>query len=653
MNLGNLLSLKSSTLLLTVIIVLSIALGGLCLWEIAVQHQLSRELLEINEESVTKLKLLEFIHNELGYGGLIHNYKNFLLRREQDYFRNFHKNYNELNRLIGRYSQLDTTQVEDESLEILGETIEKYHDNLDFIEAGDSFQDIVELDRSVAIDDTQTMNALMELEDHLIHNYEIEQQRVEDALVVATRILWISIALVPLFIISVLLFPVFIRSLTKEVHVRKQKEDRLRKTTRLLARAERVAQIGHWRINLETKKLYWSKEVYRIHGVSPDEFTPSVANGVQFYHKEDRPHVDRCVQEAIQVGKNFEFEARIVQHSGTVRHVKAQGYCELDASGKTKYMFGVVQDITEQKEQQVELKKNEAKLRAITENSHDAVLIIDPDGMIQYWNQTVKTMFGYSSGEMQGQHIQNLIHLNKVDAKTTPSCSDLIANDTSNESFSVLPAYGVRKNGTQFPIDCNLTLVKHSGEIMTVFFMRDNTIRQRTDEQLMKLATTDPLTGALNRRYFMHMANQEITRANRYGNPLSVIAADLDHFKNVNDTFGHAAGDMVLKEFVLSASSLLRNNDLLARSGGEEFLIMLPETDHEDALVVAERLKQTISKIEVPYEGTIITCTVSLGVAALNNKTKENYDAIMKRVDEALYEAKRTGRNKFVYLPAV
>jgi diguanylate cyclase (GGDEF)-like protein len=163
-------------------------------------------------------------------------------------------------------------------------------------------------------------------------------------------------------------------------------------------------------------------------------------------------------------------------------------------------------------------------------------------------------------------------------------------------------------------------------------------------KELAELARTDPLTGALNRRAMEEAALRETARSIRHGHPLCMIVADVDHFKNLNDTHGHAAGDCALQALVRQAKTMLRGNDLLARTGGEEFTILLPDTAAFSGAVTAERLRQAIEALEVPFENRPIRFTISAGVAQFD-PSQGDWENMMRRADSAMYDAKEHGRN--------
>ncbi|HPH94978.1 MAG TPA: diguanylate cyclase [Anaerolineaceae bacterium] len=166
-------------------------------------------------------------------------------------------------------------------------------------------------------------------------------------------------------------------------------------------------------------------------------------------------------------------------------------------------------------------------------------------------------------------------------------------------------------------------------------------------DKIKQMASTDALTGLNNRRQLMVLAEINFNQARRYKHPLSLIIMDIDHFKAVNDTYGHSGGDLVLSAVARSCSSVMRDSDVQGRYGGEEFLFLLPETDLSHAIQAAERIRNNIESLEVPVEGRLIKITVSLGVAELDDDCAD-LDALIIRCDKALYKAKNSGRNRVV-----
>jgi diguanylate cyclase (GGDEF)-like protein len=177
----------------------------------------------------------------------------------------------------------------------------------------------------------------------------------------------------------------------------------------------------------------------------------------------------------------------------------------------------------------------------------------------------------------------------------------------------------------------------------------EQSMRDMIDEK-RRLATTDALTGANNRHYFDKHILRELKRARRFGAPLSILALDIDHFKSVNDRFGHAAGDEVLVEFAERIGiALPRDFDWFARVGGEEFVVILPQTDMPGALTVAEKLRQVVASTPIKTASVNLPVTVSIGVAALccfPVGAEPEADALLELADKALYRSKELGRNR-------
>ncbi|CAA7619820.1 FOG: GGDEF domain [Candidatus Terasakiella magnetica] len=177
--------------------------------------------------------------------------------------------------------------------------------------------------------------------------------------------------------------------------------------------------------------------------------------------------------------------------------------------------------------------------------------------------------------------------------------------------------------------------------------MLDITERKRMEAELRRYATTDALTGIFNRRHFMQTAATEIERSHRYKHSVSALMLDIDFFKRINDTFGHPVGDEAIKAMAAACRSAIRGEDILGRLGGEEFAIMLPETDLDAAMVAAERIRQAVSEISIPTPKGPVVFTASIGAAQLN-ETDSSVETLLSRADAALYEAKTGGRNRVV-----
>ncbi|HEY8375156.1 MAG TPA: GGDEF domain-containing protein, partial [Nannocystis sp.] len=178
-------------------------------------------------------------------------------------------------------------------------------------------------------------------------------------------------------------------------------------------------------------------------------------------------------------------------------------------------------------------------------------------------------------------------------------------------------------------------------------FLSGDNVESLYHEEIYRLSTVDGLTQIFNKRYFLETLERELSRARRYDRPLALVMFDIDHFKQCNDTYGHRAGDFVLREVAEVVRERARKVDVLARYGGEEFAMILPEIDIRGATQFAEKIRQMIAESKFMFEGRHIPVTISIGVAELTPDIA-TFDDLIKRADARLYKAKQSGRNRVV-----
>ena len=189
---------------------------------------------------------------------------------------------------------------------------------------------------------------------------------------------------------------------------------------------------------------------------------------------------------------------------------------------------------------------------------------------------------------------------------------------------------------------------QHDGDrVIIVGIAEDITEKKQLEGELQRLATTDVLTQSSNRRHFFECAQREFEQAREYGSPLAFLLVDLDHFKLINDRYGHQMGDQVLQRLAYSGASTLRRGDLFGRIGGEEFAALFPRCEPALAMQIAERLQREVRRIRFSHEGTPFGVTLSQGLTSLRVEDL-TLDALYTRADAAMYRAKRQGKNQIV-----
>jgi diguanylate cyclase (GGDEF)-like protein/PAS domain S-box-containing protein len=280
---------------------------------------------------------------------------------------------------------------------------------------------------------------------------------------------------------------------------------------------------------------------------------------------------------------------------------------------------------------------------ACVEQAYDAVVITDaqldrPGPTIIYVNPAFEAMTGYSREEIIGQSPRIL-----QGPKTDRGTLDRMRRSLAAGQFFEGRTVNYRKDGTTFHMEWSVSPVRDTAGTLThyVAVQRDITPQVVLESELERRATTDPLTGLYNRLRMEELIATELSRLRRYGGEATLLLLDLDHFKEVNDRFGHHAGDQVLRELTALLQAQSREADLLARWGGEEFVLLAPETFAAEGQALADKLRQAVAHHDFSQ---IDQLTVSMGLVALS--PGDGIQDIMQRADQALYAAKGAGRNR-------
>lgn len=277
----------------------------------------------------------------------------------------------------------------------------------------------------------------------------------------------------------------------------------------------------------------------------------------------------------------------------------------------------------------------------------DGIIAVDRRGMIVLFNKAAESLTGHTGEEVIGRaSIEDVYHPATLARQIKKRLySEEFGGRGFLEDFEVEI---LTKEGRKVPIRLSASLLHRDGEeIGSVGFFHDLTAQKRMEARLREISITDELTGLYNRRHFFHVLSDELTRATRYRRPLSLIAIDLDNFKTYNDTLGHLEGDGILKSLGQTLLTVPRKTDKAFRSGGDEFMVVLPETDLTNAIVTAERIRKGFLD-RWPHgipdlEFDITPPTLSLGIAEASGEPMEH---LIKRADLTMYEAKRAGGNQ-------
>ncbi|PPJ48886.1 sensor domain-containing diguanylate cyclase [Rhizobium sp. KAs_5_22] len=293
------------------------------------------------------------------------------------------------------------------------------------------------------------------------------------------------------------------------------------------------------------------------------------------------------------------------------------------------------------------LSESEIRFRGLVSQSLVGITIVE-DNSVTYANETFGTMFGCETDEVIGSDPMDYFH-----PGDRQIVDESIRRQLSGEAKSIRHTVrGMRKDGNIIDVEIHGNVMEIGGKRALISILMDVTDRVRAErevealqQKLLEQAIRDPLTGLYNRRHFDQVVIGELARAARSGKPLSLLMADIDHFKAINDTYGHQAGDVVLQNFAASLRDAVRISDVVCRYGGEEFVVLMPEVDLNTARANAERIRATLRSAMPQGAGLPSAVTASFGISTYPAHGQDR-DSLLRQADNALYLAKASGRDR-------
>lgn len=363
---------------------------------------------------------------------------------------------------------------------------------------------------------------------------------------------------------------------------------------------------------------------------------------------EDRPAHDASIRAAVARHGVWEHEYRIRSaRSGTLRWVHASAQPRFGEAGAVVWT-GVLSDVTPRRAAEVALRASERTYRTLFETVPQGVVYHAADGRITAANPAAQRILGLSLDQLQGRHpVDPRWRAQREDGSDFPGDQHPAMQCLRSGAPVRDVVMGVtRPDEVTAWIQVNAVPLFEAGQLCQVYAsFEDITHRVQLAQELQRQARTDELTGLANRRQLMAELARAFERLQRHPDTrCAVVALDVDHFKCINDQWGHAAGDAVLRELSQRMRGTVRQLDLPGRSGGEEFLLLLPDTAAAEAQALAERLRRAVAEGPVHWQGQALAVTVSLGVSVMD-AADASLDDALARADRALYAAKHAGRN--------
>lgn len=539
-------------------------------------------------------------------------------------------------------------------------------------------------------------------------------------------------------------------------------ENQLNQHSLLFDQVNLLGDMGHWTINLEAKQVFWSKEVYVIHGVTPEQYKPELESAIKFYHPDDVSRIEQLVNNALTKGKGWNFTLRIVRPDGEIRTVRSLAEISRNSEGNPNYLLGMFQDVTDYED----LNKQVKLLSLVANTSNAGVVICDDERKVVWVNKAFTLLTGYELDDILGAGLGRLLQgpntseetikqvkydlekgkninlelLNyhkdgseywnnllissaknnegdithfiviqnditekkQIEEKLKRSASvfthaheGILITDASgiiieiNDAFIRMTGYtsvdllgsnprilqsgressefyiemwrallaqgywrgeiwNRRKNGEVYPVMLTINAVKNTAGLVQhyVSLSSDISSMKAYQGQLEHIAHYDVLTNLPNRVLLADLLSKAMRQSQRCGRSLAVAFMDLDGFKEVNDNRGHNVGDELLVSVSQRMKLALRAGDTLARIGGDEFIALMVNLEKPgDSLPIIKRLLKAAAE-PVTIDNDVMQVSTSIGVT-IYPQDGANADQLMRHADQAMYIAKRAGKNRY------
>jgi diguanylate cyclase (GGDEF)-like protein/PAS domain S-box-containing protein len=419
-------------------------------------------------------------------------------------------------------------------------------------------------------------------------------------------------------------------------------EVELRRTKDRLAEAQRVGGIGSFEWEPATGILSWSDQLFRLYGLEPGAVEPNYEEFISRIHPDDRAAVQDQIQRALVDCRAFENTKRGLYPDGEIFLMHTRAEVITDEDGDAARIVGICKDVTAERAAE----EASARFASIFFSTDDAIATRNLKGTITSWNPASERLYGYTEREAVGEDVYMLIPTELVSGD-----QEVIERLVGGERVEHFETRRVRKDGTTIDVSMTMSpILGPNGELIGFSTIsRDITERKRIEERLTQLANHDPLTGLYNRHRFEEELILQVAKMRRYGTGGAVLVLDLDNFKYVNDGFGHGAGDDVLRSLGRLLDGRLRESDVLARIGGDEFAILMPDTDETNARKLAMELLAHVREHHLQIDGRPVRVTTSIGVTLIDDATT-NAEELLAEADRAMYDAKDSGRDRVITL---
>jgi len=428
----------------------------------------------------------------------------------------------------------------------------------------------------------------------------------------------------------------------------KQSEQVNRRLMERITLANEAGGIGVWEWNLLTGEMLWDKRMYALFGLAPHE-SPSYDLWLHLMNPADREHAALTIQQAIEKRSAFQMEYRITLPDGE-RWLRTQANRILSQEGRIERMLGICQDITSLRNLNEALFQEKERMAITLDSIGEAVISTDEEMRVTFMNPIAEQISGWSQEDAAGKPLSELLHITQ--GRHGPQIENLLLCHLPTEKTTpdlVEDLVLHTPAGEKMDIHYSITPLKSEAgaEMGAVMVIQDVSESRKVMKRLSYSALHDTLTRLPNRASFEHQLKLLLMDAAEHQHQHVLVFIDLDKFKAVNDTAGHAAGDALLRELSELMQHRLRSSDFLARLGGDEFALLMPECQVDQAREVVQRIVSAVNDYRFQWLGRVYQVGASAGLTQISAENCHSSE-VLSQADIACYNAKRSGRGRYV-----
>ena len=456
-----------------------------------------------------------------------------------------------------------------------------------------------------------------------------------------------TLLLIANFAAAAILLPIGILLSRRMFRYRENAEQALKLSQERFNLAVTGSNDGLWDWNIASGEMYFSPRFEDLLGFAESEMGQSIDMLMSRVHPDDKAAIDEAFSNHLKLGAPFDVEMRLLTKSEDYRWFRSRGQSVRGPTGKAMRMAGAITDMTDRRQAAADLFAAKERALVTLASIADGVITTDPDGWVEYLNPVAEELTGWTTEKARGLPMQAILRMvNEGNRKLAPNPIEMVLREERTiEAASTLLL--VRNDGTEFPIMQSAAPIRaRGGEITGVVLVLHDVSRER--QYVAKLsyqASHDSLTGLINRGEFEGRLSLALNSAAQLGRHHAVMYLDLDQFKVVNDTCGHAAGDQLMRQVTAVLQRRLREGDTLARLGGDEFGVLLENCAPDNALRIADGLRQTVMDCHFAWEARSFNIGVSIGLVNVADGMFTLTD-VLSAADSACYMAKEKGRNR-------